>query len=151
MSGPQIAPKQSAVISATLEDFNEITDIIPVSQILITLKTETSLTHTSKFPHQDSNSLARFLHQLDSSFAMAYLDGTFEDKSLLEGLLKGLEHLIFDWTLSIITFHPALITAQVQDQLICMWGGHVLNKQTPKFRHVAHVQLTQCKQTAVIF
>ena len=96
--------KQSGVVNVLKEEIIR-ENVLPSYQILIELKSETSrlnLGPSGKVP--TAPSIIALLDTIQTSFALECLEVSTEDKAILDGSVKGIEHLTFDWILSLSKF-----------------------------------------------
>jgi len=101
--------KQSGMVNVTKKELLG-EDVLPVCQILIQLKSQTCKLNLGTKEGQDVSSILEFLDKIQTSFALECLEVSVEDKAILDGNIKGLEHLTFDWILSLSNFFAQFLT-----------------------------------------
>merc|ERR1719360_242125 len=132
LSGLESPLKQTAVITK-IQDTSMQTQAEPMSSILITLKTQACHMLERKPLNFTSKSILDFLNRSEISFCVTFMEASPEDESILEKNVRGFDNLSFDWSLCLITFYPSIVTSEVQEKFISLWGGLISNAQNRNF------------------
>ena len=129
LDSPSVFIKQSAVINENLKiEEVDIELVMPLCQILIQLKNDIAKMVVDKVAVEyTSESLYEFIERIELSYAYAYLEAAPDDKSLIDGNVKGFENLSFEWILMLFIFHPDLMTPDVQEKIVGLWSGKIPN------------------------
>ena len=103
----QVPLKQSAVILDIDKSKIDLDSILPICQILIQLKSETANMIIDRKPlNHTVETLSTFLKTVEISYAYEFNDAAPDDKSILDGGVKGFEHISFDWVLGLCKYIP---------------------------------------------
>ena len=103
--------------------------VMPLCQILIQLKNDIAKMVVDKVAVEyTSETLYEFIERIELSYAYAYLEAVPDDKSLIDGNVKGFENLSFEWILMLFIFHPELMTPDVQEKIVGLWSGKIPNQ-----------------------
>ena len=98
----QVPLKQSAVILDIDKSKIDLDSVLPLCQILIQLKSETANMIIDRKPlNHTVETLSTFLKTVEISYAYEFNDAAPDDKSILDGGVKGFEHISFDWVLGL--------------------------------------------------
>ena len=130
LDSPSVFIKQSAVINENLKiEEVDIELVMPLCQILIQLKNDIAKMVVDKVAVEyTSETLYEFIERIELSYAYAYLEAAPDDKSLIDGNVKGFENLSFEWILMLFIFHPELMTPDVQEKIVGLWSGKIPNQ-----------------------
>ena len=101
----QVPLKQSAVILDIDKSKIDLDSVLPLCQILIQLKSETANMIIDRKPlNHTVETLSTFLKTVEISYAYEFNDAAPDDKSILDGGVKGFEHISFDWVLGLCKY-----------------------------------------------
>ena len=120
--------KQTGIVAHMSDESDQ--EAVPIYEILIRLKNETSLLNSGRkmVPKDRIKNEEAFilslLGQIQRSFATEFSQAPVEEKGNLDSTVKGLEHLTFDWALTLFIHCPMTMTPEVQQKFIELWGGH---------------------------
>ena len=96
--------KQTGVVNLSKSEISR-ENVVPIYQILIDLKSQTSRLNLDRpLEKVTAVSIIALLDTIQTSFALECLEVSVEDKAILDGSVKGVEHLTFDWILSLSKF-----------------------------------------------